>query len=94
VLPVAQHQFVYPARARIIDQGAPHGGFVGDLRAVFVKLNDVAALGEHDAVAGNAPFARGLGVSVELTGLAVDRDQEFRSHGVIHNLQVAFAPVP
>src|SRR5262245_31119338 len=94
VLPIAQHQFVDPARARVIDQGAPHRGFVGDLRAVFVKLDDVAALGEHDAVPGDAPLARGLGVAIELAGLAVDRDQEFRSHGVIHNLQVAFAPVP
>src|SRR5215475_10788048 len=93
VLPIAQHQLVYPARARIIDEGASNGGLVGDLRAVFVKLDNVAAFGQHNAVSGQSPFARGFGVAVELAGLAVDRDQEFRPHGVVHDLQVAFAPV-
>src|SRR5262245_54767819 len=85
VLPIPQHELVYTSRARIIYQGASHGRFVRDSRAGLVELDDVAALGEHDVVARDAPFAGGFGVAVKLAGLAVNRDQEFGPHGVVHN---------
>src|SRR5215475_11469702 len=80
MLPIAQHQFVYPARARIVDQGASHRHLIHDLRAVFVELDGVATFGKHNTVARNSPIARGFGMAVKLAGFAVDRDQEFGPH--------------
>src|SRR5262249_49831920 len=56
-------------------------------------LNHVPAFGQDDAVSRHAPIPGGLGVTIQLPGFTVNWDEKFRSHGIVHDLQISLASV-
>ena len=93
VLPVAQaNSSIRPvpeSSIRVRPTGALSPTF-----ALFSSSSMMSPLSASTMRSRDWPHLRAASAwAVELAGLAVDRDQEFRPHGVVHDLQVAFATV-